>query len=89
MILQDTNILIVFLLIALPVFVFFALMAYLLSRFSEDWQPFETLFPRLLVDGTTSGGFGKLLMRRKINGQWQYRLPTETEELDWWEAGVW
>lgn len=47
-----------------------------------QWQHCYVWFARQLIDGTWARGD---LMRRRVNGRWQYRRPTEAETADeWW-----
>ncbi|MDX6805870.1 hypothetical protein [Terrihabitans rhizophilus] len=44
---------------------------------TEDWHDVEVLLPKRLTDGTSACG---LLKRRRLNGAWDYRRMTATEE---------
>lgn len=44
------------------------------------WQPVKSVFPQKLQDGSRTGWFHRqLLMRKRINGSWVYRMPTPAE----------
>jgi hypothetical protein len=45
-------------------------------RHETAWHPVRTIRDQTLIDGTRDGG---LLMRRRVNGQWQYRRPTDAD----------
>jgi hypothetical protein len=50
-----------------------------------EWDFFIPFFPRTLMDGTQSTD---LVMRRRINGKWEYRKPTDAEVLNYESAWV-
>lgn len=50
------------------------------------WGYFDALLAKHLIDGTMSNG---ALMRRKIDGHWQYRKMTEDELLEWQSVRAW
>lgn len=39
-----------------------------------------------LIDGTKSG---RLVARRKVNGEWQYRAPSDAESADYIKDDAW
>jgi len=51
-----------------------------------EWELCTCWFSKRLIDGTYSNG---RLMRRKINGEWQYRHLTESELSDWFSREAW
>lgn len=50
------------------------------------WQFIDVFWRRTLLDGSRHSG---LLMRRRVNGKWQYRLPTKDEENHWCDGLPW
>jgi hypothetical protein len=48
----------------------------------EEWEFYLPLF-------TASLPTGRLVMRRKVDGEWQYRSPTPEEEADYLASEVW
>lgn len=53
---------------------------------STEWHETVSYFPVRLVDG----GYGRgTLMRRKVNGEWQYRRLTADEEEDITDRRAW
>lgn len=55
---------------------------------------FDRLIRRLLLlvgshDWRPHAGASGLTMRRKVNGQWQYRMPSSDEERDYVEDAAW
>jgi hypothetical protein len=49
----------------------------------RDWQPFEPMIPRRLIDGTLSGWLqSETVMRRRENGAWVYRRMTPDEAIE-------
>lgn len=58
-----------------------SLMRAFLARFGHDgrWVECVVTIPRRLIDGTDSGPI-RVLMKRRIKGQWQYRLPNTAED---------
>jgi hypothetical protein len=44
----------------------------------QEWSPFQFWRRLVLTDGSAARAFGPL-MRRKVDGQWQYRRLTEQE----------
>jgi hypothetical protein len=55
------------------------LVAWRRRRTITEWEHCYVSFPKRLNDGTRASGE---LMRRRVNGQWQYRRPTERETAD-------
>jgi hypothetical protein len=55
-------------------------------RKDGNWQPIHSWQPRKLIDRSTANGY---LMRRWVNGGWQYRALTEAEEEAHGELQVW
>ena len=53
---------------------------------NSDWQFCSVFFRKKLKDGTSASGH---LMRRRINGAWQYRKLTHEEELEWLCVSAW
>ena len=51
-----------------------------------EWQFCSRFFKKRLIDGSYANG---RLMRRKINGEWQYRKLTDDEEGDEFERMAW
>lgn len=54
----------------------------------QEWTRFHHFFNKKykLIDGTIGWG---VLMRRKVNGEWQYRALTDQEEIDENAAAAW
>lgn len=52
------------------------------ASYQSEWQYHVAVFKVTLTDGSTFAGE---VMRRKVDGAWQYRLPTD-EELNEQEA---
>jgi hypothetical protein len=50
---------------------------------TTEWEHCYVFFPKTLIDGTRARGE---LMRRRVNGQWQYRRPTDEETSDEYSA---
>jgi len=50
------------------------------------WEHCYPFFPKTLIDGTRAYG---LLMRRRLNGGWVYRRPTQEEEAEWASRDAW
>lgn len=57
-----------------------------LFRSSSAWHESVSYFPVRLVDGTMGRG---TLMRRFVNGEWQYRRLTADEEEDITDRRAW
>ncbi len=55
-------------------------------RPSFEWEPWKEYSPKALVTGETAKG---LLMRRFVDGKWQYRRPTAEEAFDHMERQAW
>ena len=53
---------------------------------NTDWEAFMAMRDRQLLTGEKAHG---LLMRRKVNGEWEYRLPTPAEESDYVSGDGW
>jgi len=52
-----------------------------------QWQLFHSFLSTVtLEDGSTSSD---VVMRRKVNGKWVYRLPTQEEFEDYDEGRAW
>jgi hypothetical protein len=49
---------------------------------AHEWQWYLPLFDRSLRSGCP-------VMRRKVNGEWQYRSPTPAEEADYIASESW
>jgi hypothetical protein len=49
-----------------------------------EWERCYVFSEETLIDGTKAIGE---LMRRRVNGEWQYRGPTEQEAADEYSAG--
>ena len=43
---------------------------------TTEWEHCYVFLEKTLIDGTCASGD---LMRRRVNGEWQYRRPTEKE----------
>ena len=56
-------------------------------RKNTEWNYCITLLPKTLIDGTRTTDV--LLMRRRINGERQYRKLTPEEEQEWALADAW
>lgn len=54
----------------------------------NEWKDFIGWWPRKLQSGEKVRG-GTLLMRRRENGMWIYRLPTDQEEAEYMSATAW
>lgn len=50
------------------------------------WEMYLSLGEQTLTDGSLARG---LLMARRVNGVWQYRLPTEAEEAEDFHTRQW
>lgn len=50
------------------------------------WEMGLSLGEQTLTDGSLARG---LLMARRVNGVWQYRLPTEAEEAEDFHTRQW
>lgn len=48
----------------------------------NEWKFYFPLFAASLASG-------RLVMRRKVNGKWQYRSPTPEEEADYVASEGW
>jgi hypothetical protein len=48
-----------------------------------EWEYCYVFIEKTLMDGMRASGE---LMRRRVNGQWQYRRPTEQEAADEYSA---
>ena len=57
-----------------------------LSNPDEDWSLVLCAFRQTLIDGTLANGN---LMRRKVDGVWQYRKLTPEEAADEFEMMAW
>lgn len=55
---------------------------------NKDWTiHHQGTGPRAtLPDGSKSG---YLVMRRRVNGEWEYRIPTAEEETDYISDEIW
>lgn len=51
-----------------------------------EWQHYTCFFKKRLLDGTWASG---RLMRRKVNGEWQYRKPTDEELFEKFSREAW
>lgn len=54
----------------------------------EPWLSVTTVRPVKAQDGSTIPA-GTLVMRRRENGKWVYRLPTDEEETDYVSQVTW
>lgn len=54
----------------------------------SEWQSIRPIKTVTLIDGSTVKP-SKLLMRKKVDGEWIYRLPTDDEELEFMSGEVW
>lgn len=52
----------------------------------RDWEECIVWLPKRLIDGSTGLW---VLMRRRVEGRWQYRNLTELEERDRFERMAW
>jgi hypothetical protein len=48
----------------------------------NEWEFYLPLFAASLPSG-------RLIMRRKVNGKWEYRMPTPEEETDYIASEGW
>ena len=55
---------------------------------SGDWTPNVELSPKRLVTGETVSA-PRLLMCRRVDGRWEYRVPTPQEEAEYLSADAW
>lgn len=53
---------------------------------NTEWEAFIAFTEKTLNTGERHRG---LLMRRKVDGVWEYRRPTATEESDYVSGDAW
>lgn len=53
----------------------------------DEWLPMASKSPKRLVTGELSSA--PALMRKRVNGVWCYRIPTEEEWYDHVSADAW
>lgn len=53
---------------------------------NTEWESFQAMVKKTLVTGERAHG---LLMRRKVDGVWEYRRPTPAEESDYVSMEGW
>jgi hypothetical protein len=53
-----------------------------------EWDAWVSILNVRLIDGSTTKE-PSLVMRRKVLGRWEYRLPTRDEEVEFFDRDAW